>query len=134
VLKGELRSQVTLERCSDQQLALGYHSAFIHPGAETEIPSFSIYLTEYEAFPPFGENIKLRDAPSDVAEARVCQEQGLLPDGRIKISTVVWTVISSTFSKGKGWLQHVFSPMMNQKIFPGVDLGFLIHSSDNISS
>jgi hypothetical protein len=102
VLKGELRRQSTLERCSDQQLALGDHSALIHPGAETELPSFSIYLTKYEASQPFGKKDKLGDAPSDVAEARVCQEQDLLPDGRIKVSTVVLTVISSTFSKGKG--------------------------------
>jgi hypothetical protein len=81
-----------------------------------------------------GKITKLGYAPSDVAEARVCQEQGLLPDGRIKFSTVVLTVIFSTFSKGKGWLRHVFNPIMNQKIFPGVDLGFLMHSLDNISS
>ena len=35
-----------------------------------------------------------------------------MPDGRIKVSTVVSTVISSTFSKGNGWLQHFFSSMM----------------------
>jgi hypothetical protein len=66
-------TQLTLERCNDQQLALSDHSALIHPGAETEIPSFGNHLTEYQASSPLGRK-QARDAPSQVAEARVCQE------------------------------------------------------------
>jgi hypothetical protein len=72
-LKGEIRSQFTLERCKDQQLALGDHSALIHPGAETEILSLGNNQTEFEASSPFGRK-QARDAPSHVAEGRASQE------------------------------------------------------------
>jgi hypothetical protein len=74
-LKGEICSQLTLERCNDQQLALGDHSAFIHPGAETEIRSLGNNLTEYKAiFLTIWEK-QVRDASSHEAEARVCQNR-----------------------------------------------------------
>jgi hypothetical protein len=77
-LKGEIRSQLTLERCNDQQLALGDHSAVIHPGAETEILSLGNNLTEFEASSPFGRK-QTRDVPSHVAEARVSEEESFFP-------------------------------------------------------
>jgi hypothetical protein len=85
-LKGEIYSQLTLERCNDQQLALGdhsafIHSAFIHPGAETEIRSLGNNLTEYKAiFLTIWEK-QVRDASSHEAEARVCQNRAFCPMG-----------------------------------------------------
>jgi hypothetical protein len=71
-------SQFTLERCNDQQLELGDQSTLTHPGAETEIPSFGNNLTEYQASSPLGRKV-IRDAPSHVAEAIVCQEELFSP-------------------------------------------------------
>jgi hypothetical protein len=55
-LKAQMRSHLTLERCNDQPLALGDPSALIHPGAETENPTFGNNLTEYQPFSSFRGN------------------------------------------------------------------------------
>jgi hypothetical protein len=59
---------LTLEHYNDQQLALRDHSALVHPGAETEIPSFGNNLTEYQPFSSFGRK-QARDALTDAAAA-----------------------------------------------------------------
>jgi hypothetical protein len=50
--------------------------------------------------------------PFSCSRSKSLSRRVILPDTRCKVSTVVFTVISSTFSKGNGWLHHFFGSLI----------------------